>query len=150
MVPPTNQPVPTSPHPARAARRTWRAITTAVVRILVGLFYLTAGLPKLTAHSTWVGQFHHWHVPLPGLAVYAVGSFEVIGGTLLAIGVLPRLIAALFTIDMFGAILFAGLTDGARQIILPGALGVITLLFASTGAGAWQLYPVRRNTAHPR
>jgi putative oxidoreductase len=124
--------------------RPYRARMRAAARILVGLVFITAGLPKLTGHATWAGHFHHWHVPLAGLAVYAVGSFEVIGGALLALGVLTRLLAAGFTIDMTGALLFADLTDGGRNIVLPVTLGALSVLFVLCGGGPWQLGPDTR------
>jgi putative oxidoreductase len=140
-----------APHPEAAGTgrtpsrgRAYRARIWAVARILVGLIFVTAGLPKLTGHATWVGHFHHWHVPLAGLAVYAVGSFEVIGGALLALGVLTRLLAAGFAIEMTGALLFAGLTDGGPHIVLPVTLGALSVLFVLRGGGPWQLGPDTR------
>lgn len=117
------------------------AKVVAVVRILVGSFYVTAGLPKLTGHAAWAAHFQHWHVPLPGLAVYVVGSFEVIGGVLLALGVASRTLAVLFAIDMSGALLFAGVTDGGQYILRPAVILIPLALFALRGAGAWQLRP---------
>jgi putative oxidoreductase len=125
-----------------------RAVIVAVVRILVGLFFVTSGLPKLTAHQTWVSSFHHWHVPLAGLAVSLVGSYEVIGGALLALGVAARLAAALFVLEMTGALLFAGLTDGGHDIYEPVALATVCALLALRGAGAWQLRPATLGRQH--
>lgn len=137
-----------APHPETAnasrmpsrGRSSW-ARMRAVARILAGLIFVTAGLPKLTGHATWAGHFHHWHVPLAGLAVYAVGSFEVIGGALLTLGVVTRLLAAGFAIEMTGALLFAGLTDGGRNIVLPVTLGALSVLLVLRGGGPWQLGP---------
>ena len=90
-------------------------------------------------------MFHHWHVPFAGLSVYAVGGFEVIGGALLALGVLTRLLAVGFTIDMIGAFLFAGLTMGAPSaIVLQLTLCALSVMFVLLGGGVWQLGPDTR------
>ena len=135
-------PSPTSSRLGSSSSRNWPGRVAAGVRILLGLLFIAAGVPKFTAHATWVSQFEHWQVPLPGLSVYAVGGLEVFGGILLALGVGSTLLATLFVIDMIGALLFAGTRDGLAYIIPPLVYGIPSLLFAIFGGGAWQLRPL--------
>lgn len=136
----------TSPRRPRRALR----IITAVSRILVGLFFVLAGQPKLTDPAHWAGNFRHWHVPLAGVVVVLVAVLEVFGGGLLILGVAARLISTLFVVDMIGAALFAGLTDGPAYLIIPAILGGLCLAYALGNAGAWQVYPDRRLLARFR
>lgn len=107
----------------------------SVARILVGLFFISAGLPKLTDHAVASAQFAHWHVPLHAIAAYGIGGLEVVGGALLALGVLTRPLALLLLADMIGALTFAGTTDGGQHIVLPLLLGSLSALIARYGAG---------------
>lgn len=108
----------------------------------IGLIFLAAGLPKFSRHDVWLGLFQHWRVPLPALSVYAVGGFEIVAGVLLVLGVGSTFVAALFVVDMVGAVTFAGTKDGGTFIVEPALLGIGCLIIALFGAGAWQLRPV--------
>lgn len=124
----------------RAASRA----AVAVVRIVVGLVFMTTGLPKLTLHAAWAADFERWHVPLPDLAVTGAGTLELVGGLALVLGVGSRWVASALSLQMVAAALFAGLTDGGQHLILPPALAVATAVVAWTGGGAWQLRPASR------
>lgn len=114
--------VSSTPIPApSAARRRPRA--ASVVRVLLGAVFLLSGLPKLLDHAAWAADFARWGVPLPDLAVTAVGGFEVVGGLLLAAGIATRPLAALFAVHMGAALLFAGTSDGGQHVVLPLLLG---------------------------
>ena len=119
----------------------------AVARIAVGLFFVSAGLPKFGASAAWIADFTRWNVPLPELAVYGVGALEVLGGLVLALGVATRLVAALLAVNMAGAVLLAGLIDGGQHLVLPPILGAVTALVALRGGGAWQLRPTKPSPA---
>lgn len=90
-----------SPTTSRIAR--WSSWLLAAARILVGLFFASAGLPKLIQHASYVPSFEHWQVPFPGLSVFAVGLLETIGGVLLVVGVAAVPVPALLLIDMLAA-----------------------------------------------
>lgn len=122
--------------PARLRQRVW-----GLARVLTGLFFVSSGLPKLTDHALWVADFARWQVPLPDLAVYGVGGLEVVGGILLATGIVARPVAALLAATMAGALIFAGTRDGASHVVLPLLLGGLTATVAVRGGGAWQLRP---------
>lgn len=117
------------------------SILLTVIRVLVGLFFVSAGIPKLLNHDMVVASFTHWGLPAPGLFVYAVALLEVIGGLALALGVATRWIALLLAVDMIGAILTAGLVDGGMHLVAPPILGLLCALIAYRGGGAWQLRP---------
>ena len=70
-----------------------------------------------------------------------VGVLETVGGALLMLGVVPRMMSVLFVVDMIGAAAFAGGTDGPAYVVLPAILGTATAAYAAWGAGAWQWYP---------
>lgn len=137
--------IPTEPTTRRSPDRFCRL--RAAARIVVGLFFVQAGLPKLAGHALWAAQFAHWHLPLPGVAVYGVATLEVLGGALLALGVRTRTVAALLAIDMAGAMLTAGLVDGGQHLILPPLLCAVCAVLAYRGGGAWQLRPDPRPSA---
>lgn len=139
---PTSSSTTTAVSPSRGSTtHKWVANAGAVVRIAVGLFFVSSGLPKLAAHAVWVADFARWNVPLPDLAVYGVGALEVAGGLALALGIATRAVGALLAATMVGALLTAGVVDGGRHLILPPVLGLISALVALRGGGAWQVRP---------
>lgn len=132
-----------SPAPATLPHRAPERLL-AVARIAAGLFFLASGLPKLLEAAAWAGEFARWGVPLPELAVYGVGTLEVVGGALLALGAFGRPVAAVLTALMVGALGFAGTSDGGQHIVLPVVLGTVTAVVAVRGSGRWQ---ARRRTS---
>lgn len=111
----------------------------AALRILVGLFFISSGLPKLLDPGLFVGDFGRWGLPAPELFVPVIGVLEVVCGGLLALGIATRYVALPLAAVMLGAVLTAGRIDGGSHLILPPVLGVLCLLFAARGGGAWQL-----------
>ena len=80
------------------------------IRILAGITFLAHGFPKLENIAGTQGFFGSVGLP-PELAL-PIGLLEVIGGIFLLIGVVTRIAAALFIIDMTGAIFLVKLPDG--------------------------------------
>ena len=80
------------------------------IRILAGITFIVHGLPKFENVSETQGFFGSMGLP-PELAV-PIGLLEVIGGIFLLIGVITRITAGLFVIEMIGAILVAKLSKG--------------------------------------
>lgn len=117
------------------------SILLTVIRVLVGLFFVSSGIPKFLNHDMAVANFTHWGLPAPDLFVYAVALLEVIGGLALALGVATRWVALLLAVDMVGAILTAGLVDGGLHLVAPPILCLLCALIAYRGGGAWQLRP---------
>lgn len=111
----------------------------AALRILVGLFFVSSGLPKLLDPGSLVASFGHWGLPAPELFVPVIGVLEVVCGGLLALGVATRYVALPLAVIMLGAVLSAGRIDGGSHLILPPVLGLLCLLFATRGGGTWRL-----------
>jgi putative oxidoreductase len=80
------------------------------IRIVAGITFIAHGLPKFENIAGTQGFFGSIGLP-PELAL-PVGLLEVIGGIFLLVGVVTRISAALFIIDMIGAIVLVRLPDG--------------------------------------
>jgi putative oxidoreductase len=80
------------------------------IRILTGILFIAHGLPKFEDIGGTQGFFGSVGIP-PELAV-PIGLLEVIGGIFLLVGVVTRITAALFIIEMIGATLIVKLSDG--------------------------------------
>ena len=77
---------------------------------VAGITFVAHGLPKFENIAGTQGFFGSIGLP-PELAL-PVGLLEVIGGIFLLVGVVTRISAALFIIDMIGAIVLVRLPDG--------------------------------------
>ncbi len=67
--------------------------SVVLVRLAVGLIFLTQGILKFTDPKMGVSRFARIGFPLPGFTAHLVGTFEVICGTLVLLGLLTRLAA---------------------------------------------------------
>ena len=79
------------------------------IRIVAGITFIAHGLPKFENIAGTQGFFGSVSLP-PELAI-PIGLLEVIGGIFLLIGVVTRIVAALFIIEMIGAIFLVKLPD---------------------------------------
>ena len=104
------------------------------IRILAGIAFIIAGLPKFENIAGTQGFFGSVGLP-PELAI-PIGLLEVIGGIFLLIGVVTRIAAALFIIEMIGVIVLVkiskGFVEGYELELLLIAIGISLLL---TGPG---------------
>ena len=80
------------------------------IRILAGITFIAHGLPKFQDVAGTQGFFGNIGLP-PELAL-PIGLLEVIGGIFLLVGVVTRITAALFIIDMIGATLLVKISKG--------------------------------------
>ena len=80
------------------------------IRILAGIAFIAHGLPKLLDIAGTGGFFAS--VGLPAELALPIGLLEVIGGIALLLGVLTRITAGLFIIEMIGATLNVKLSKG--------------------------------------
>ena len=70
-----------------------------VLRLALGLIFLSHGYPKLAHSGAGMQDFFVQH-GLPGYFVYIAGVLEVFGGTLLVLGLFTRGAALLLAIEM--------------------------------------------------
>ena len=80
------------------------------IRILDGITFIANGLQKFQDVAGTQGFFGNIGLP-PELAL-PIGLLEVIGGIFLLVGVVTRITAALFIIDMIGATLLVKISKG--------------------------------------
>src|SRR4051794_20182214 len=95
----------------RADSGTARILVLAV-RLAAGLFLIGVGIGKFADHPREVADFRHYGVPLPDLAVPLAGVIEVVGGVCVVLGLLIRPAAAVVALNLFVALLTAGIIDG--------------------------------------
>jgi putative oxidoreductase len=73
------------------------------LRIMAGIAFIVAGLPKFENISANQGFFDS--LGLPPELVLPIALLEVIGGILLIVGVLTRITVSIFVLEMIGATL---------------------------------------------
>lgn len=73
------------------------------IRIMAGVAFIVAGLPKLQNIS--INQGYFGSLELPPELVVPIALLEVIGGIFLIVGVLTRITTSIFVIEMLGATL---------------------------------------------
>jgi putative oxidoreductase len=112
---------------------------TLVMRLVLGTIMLAYGYRKVIPHAA-LNNFVHLvgHLGLPSWLGDVAAFTEFIGGMLLLLGLLTRIIAAGLVIDMGVAItrvhLHGGLT-GPNSFSLPLACLALAMMLVSTGAG---------------
>jgi putative oxidoreductase len=79
--------------------------STVLIRCMAGGVFLSEGILKFVYTNQGVGRFTKLGFPAPELTAHFVASLEIIGGLLLIAGLLTRLIAVPFIIEMVVAIL---------------------------------------------
>ncbi len=86
--------------------RTDAPAATVLVRLLVGLVFLSEGIQKfLFPQALGVGRFVKIGIPAPQFFAPFVGCVEIVGGLLLIVGLLTRLAALALAINISVAIL---------------------------------------------
>jgi len=80
-------------------------------RLAVGLLFMSTGWGKVHSIPKVTAFFESLHIPAPGLNAVVVGYSELIGGTLLVVGLATRLAALPLIVSMVVAILTAKLPD---------------------------------------
>lgn len=117
-------------------------LASLVLRLVVGILFLLHGWPKvknLKASAAWI-KSTGW-AWAAGFA-YPAGLLEFFGGIALAIGLLTRIVAILFVLEMIATTVFSRVKLGKKLLggwemdllYLAGALAVVLI-----GAGAFSL-----------
>jgi putative oxidoreductase len=117
--------------------RPYSAQTYALLRIITGGLFLCHGLSKL---------FHFPTAPppeAPAFVIYGAGSIELVGGALVALGLLTRWAAFIASGLMAAAYWLAHGTKALLPISNQGELAVlycfIFLFIAAHGSGIWSV-----------
>ena len=138
--------------------------STLIMRLMVGGVFLSEGILKFVYTNQGVGRFTKIGIPAPELTADFVGSLEIVGGILLIAGLLTRVVAVPFIIEMVVAILTTkiSLYLGTSPLPLPPALPkvgfwavmhetrsdyaqILTSIFLLVvGPGSWSLDAVLR------
>jgi putative oxidoreductase len=79
--------------------------STLLLRLMAGGVFLWEGVMKFVFVSQGVGRFTKLGMPFPHFTADFVGCLEIVGGLLLLSGLMTRLIAIPFVIEMIVAIL---------------------------------------------
>ena len=78
---------------------------TLLLRLMAGGVFLWEGVLKFVFANQGVGRFTKLGIPAPALTADFVGGLEIVGGILLIAGLLTRVIAVPFIIEMIVAML---------------------------------------------
>jgi uncharacterized membrane protein YphA (DoxX/SURF4 family) len=78
---------------------------TLLLRVMAGGVFLWEGILKFVYTNQGVGRFTKLGFPFPGATATFAGVLEIVGGILLITGLLTRLIAVPFIIEMLVAML---------------------------------------------
>jgi putative oxidoreductase len=117
-------------------------LASLFLRVIIGGLFIAHGWPKIKnpkQTAGWVASTGWgWAVPF----AYAFTFLEFFGGIALVVGLLTRILALLFTLQMIATTIFARKKLGKKLIggfeldllFLAGALALVFL-----GAGAWSL-----------
>ena len=94
-----------------------------IIRIMAGAVFLWEGILKFVYPNQGVGRFTKLGFPMPELTAHTVGTLEIVGGTLLLIGLFTRITAFYFILQMIVAVLTTkiSLYLGTSPLPLPPA-----------------------------
>jgi putative oxidoreductase len=125
----------------------WAPRVLSLLRIVVGLVLLQYGLAKLFGWPA-VKMFED----LPWLSLFGVaGMFELVGGTLLILGLLTRPVAFILSGEMAAAYFIEHFPHSFFPIQSEGDLAVVLcftfLYLCFAGGGPWSLDAVLRSRA---
>lgn len=100
---------------------------TLLLRIMAGSVFLWEGILKFVYTNQGVGRFTKLGMPFPSVTASFVGTLEIVGGSLLLLGLATRLVAIPLVIEMVVAILSTkiSLFLGSSPLPLPPALPTV-------------------------
>ena len=111
----------------------------SVVRIVVGLILLFKGVHFLSDREVLVGLYEHSELGVWGTLVAPfIGPTHLVGGLLIAIGLITRISAAFNIPILFGAVLFVNLPRGfeaGTELALSVLILFLLVFFLIYGSG---------------
>jgi putative oxidoreductase len=125
------------------------------IRWAAAVVFVVFGLGKFVNHASELASFRQYALPAPSAFVFAIGALEIVGGLLLASGMLVRLAAFALAGDMVGAIVVSGLGRGEdiSLTLAPALLVAMVFLIRVRAPGSSGDRPhsgVRRRWRWPR
>jgi putative oxidoreductase len=134
---------------SRVVRPAWQSRSILFIRLSVGLIFLTQGILKYTDPNMGVNRFTKIGFPHPYFTAHFVGTFEMICGFLILIGLLTRVAAIPLLFVICTAIVitkipelshsnqgFWFMVSDARADF---AMQMSLLFLLPAGAGSWSL-----------
>jgi putative oxidoreductase len=116
-----------------------RSVGLLLIRIAVGLVFLMHGWSKVGNIAGVEGMF--MHMGLPSAVGICIAWLEVLGGLALIVGIVPRLFALLFGIEMLVAVfLTGGPATGYRPHELEIFLMLVSFGIMFAGSGRFALW----------
>lgn len=119
----------------------------ALVRIALGVVFTVSGVgkvlgvgPKAMGIDGFAGFLGGMGVPAPTVAAWGVGLLELVGGVMLLVGLLTRVVAVLLAINMAVALVLVHLpsgfvaSNGGYEYVLVLALCSLGLAVGGPGA----------------
>ena len=118
------------------------------VRFVSAAIFIVFGAAKFVSHASETSSFRHYGLPAPSAFAYVIGVLELVGGALLAAGVLTRLVALALAGDMVGAIIVSGIHRGevVPSLTLAPLLLVAMVFLMRVGPGELHLSQLRNRT----
>lgn len=121
------------------------SLALLVLRVVAGGIFLAHGAQKVFEYTLagTATAFADMGVPMAGLVGPSVAVIELVGGTLLVVGIFSRVAALLLLGDMLGAILFvhapAGLWVDAGGVEFVALLAATAATILIAGPGRYSL-----------
>ena len=112
-----------------------RSLGLLLIRIAIGLIFLTHGYSKVVGISRTIEMFAHMGFPV--FIAYFIAWLEVLGGLALILGVATRFFGVVFGIEMLVATFLGGF---ARGLGMEFVLVLISFALALTGSGRYSIY----------
>jgi putative oxidoreductase len=116
------------------------SVVATVVRLAAGAILIGFGQSKFAHHAKEVRAFDRYGLPAPDVFTYTIGTVELVGGILLVLGLLTRIVAFGLAGNMVGALATGGRVDGGFvNLGLAPMLLVAMLFLVWAGAGRFSL-----------
>jgi putative oxidoreductase len=99
------------------------------IRWVAAIVFVVFGAGKFVNHASELASFRQYALPAPGAFVYLIGVLEIVGGVLLAAGLLVRVAAFALAADMVGAIVVSGIGRGEGLSLTLAPALLVAMIF---------------------